>query len=642
MITIKTFDSFSLNSASYKAIATSTKSPPPAQPIFVDQMNADQMYSGAYKIDVRSVVVTVRLLTTVNRAVLESQLKEACRPGKTGLLVGTFDDDGEDYQLNVVVQSIVIGKNGLWTIIFSTGETTWRKVTADTDSWAVSASGATKDITVGGYSPTRLNVSITPTGLPATGYAYQRLYQLVNKAGYGYGLRPWCITLDTAALVTAGKMQADGDDIVVVVDGVVAKRWLGGMNTSATNIWFNINLAAGQTLVLLTPVASSGAITELVFAKTTNTKAALNALPSRGYVQHETEWFEYTGKDVANYKLTGVTRAALGTAMQAHSAADSFAWIEHSIFLLYGNSAATAPALTDSLYDATKPVFDLVNSTNASWVYTATTKFHDASAPDRTGGWTPVITKVGNESDVFEEADEAEGGAPAMGMRLSTWYRNGVVKGEKATLAWQFNHPGGISAVSMTGKKYRNTSLWPATAAAQLERSLNAKTWLSVWSEAIPTAEDTWESFTHNAAAITSNMANVRFSLAGTFAAQANTDAWFEVLTCTLAFYATNEPTGTLGSEVANYLLDVTIKNTTTGDQVTMVFPMLLNTALVLDAEEFSVEYGGVNAAACLALDDNSRAIWIRLEPETVNALVLTGTNVGTLTVALSWFERRM
>ncbi|CAK0773792.1 conserved hypothetical protein [Gammaproteobacteria bacterium] len=644
LITVKTFNAAVLNNSNFAAYGNGLRKPADANPVFIEQSLADPRYSGTFNISARSVPVIVTIKDYANRHALESQLKETLRPGKRGTLVGTFADDGVDYQLNCVVQSITpdTSRNGVFTVIFQSEDTCWRKVTATSDSWAVTASGDKKNLTVGGYSPTRLSLSITPTQLPAAGYAYARLYQLVNAPLYAYGLRPWCVAIDTAALVSGGKMQADGDDIVVVVDGVVVNRWLADINTNHTHIWFNINLSAGQNLTLLTPVSNTGTISTLAFQKTTNNKAALSAMPTRGYVQHGTEWFEYTGKDLSNYKLTGITRTALGTAIAAHALADVFSWIEHSIFILHGNSAATAPSLVDAGYDATKPVFDLSASDNTTWVYTASTKFYDPESPNRTGAWKASITKIGNVTDVYNNSGNVEGAAPAMGMRIGTWYKTGKATAEKATLTWLLNNPGGITTVSMTGRKYRNTTLWPAVAAAKLERSKNGSTFYEVWNEATPTALTTWEAITHAGSAITGNMATVRFSFIGNFAAQADTDGYYEVVTATVVFVSANQPTGTLGSERANYLLTITIKNNTSGDAISLLFPMQLNVALVLDGEAYTVLYGGVNAAAALNLDDPSRAAWIRLNPNAVNELEISGENVASLTILPSWYERRM
>lgn len=642
MILIKTFNGFSLTNSNYVSTASSAKTPPDAKNVFLEQTNADAIFAGVFARDIRNIGIVVRIVGSGMEA-LEALMKEAMRPGTSGLLVGTFTDENRDYQLNCVVQSIHLVSNheNLWMIVLQTGETAWHAVTESTDSWSVSASGDKKVITVGGYSETKLSLTLTPTILPETGWAYQKFYQLVNKPGYAYGLRPWAISLDTAALVTAGKMQADCDDLRVIVDGIEVNRWLADANTDHTKIWVNLNLAAGQSLVLLTPVASSGDVSALTFAATKNNSAALAAMPARGFVQHGTEWFEYTGKDLKTYKLTGITRGAFGTALQAHSAADSFLWVEHSIFLIYGNSAATAPSLTDWFYDDTKPIFDLSASSNDVWVYTASTKFYDLAYPQRTGGWTPSITRVGDESELYLYTGNVDGAAPAMGMQISTWFKSGKATAEKATLAWMFKNSGGISAVSMTGKKYRSGTTWPAVKAAMLQRSLNGSTWVEVWSELTPSAAADWEAITHADAAITSNMPVVRFVFTGSLTAVANIDTFFEVLTATVTMVSANLPTGTLGSEKTNYLLDVSITNNANGDRINLVFPMVLNAVMALDGEAYETAYEGVNAASALSLDDESRAVWIRLAPG-ANELEISGNDIATLTVGLSWLERRI
>ncbi len=643
MIRVKSFNATVLNNADYFTYGLNLRSKPRASLKFIDQAMADALYSGTFSGEVWYPALKVTIRDFENRHMLESQIKQVFRPGTEGLLVGTFTDENRDYQITCVVQSCtpVAEQDGVYIVILASGAMDWHTVSAETDTWAADASGETKNISVGGYSPTRLSLAITPTILPATGWAYQALFQLVNKPAYAYGVRPWCIALDTATLITASKMQADGDDIVLMVDGVVTKRWLADINTNHTHIWFNVNLAAGQSMTLLTPVANTGTITTLTFQKTANNAAALKALPARGYVQHGTEWFEYTGKNLPYYQLTGISRTALNTTIQAHALADVFNWIEHSIILLYGNSTATAPALTDAGYDDTKPVFDLSTSDNDTWAWTASTKFYDAAKPNRTGMWLPAVIRVGNESDVYDTAGEVEGAAPSMGMRISTWFRAGVKQAERATLSWLLQNAGGISEVSMTGRKYRNTASWPAVNAASLQRSANARNWYEVWNEVTPAAVSTWEAITHAASAITGSQKMVRFLMTGSLAALANVDCYFEVATASAEFVTANLPTGTLLAEKSNYLMNISIKNNTTGDQVNLLFPVLVNTTLTLDAENYDVTYGGVNAASALSLDDDSRAIWVRLNPG-VNELVITGDDIATLTIVPSWYARRM
>jgi len=642
LITIKTFNGFSLNSTNYFSAALRAKSPPDAKLVFVEQAKADAIYSGMFNINVRSLPVGVKILPQTGVPELEAELKEALRPGAEGLLVATFSDDGEDYEMDCVVQSITVDPMypNYWQVIFQTGDSAWRRVNYETASWDITASGQQKSITVGGYSPTRLGFTLTATELPATGFAYQRLGQLVNIVGYDHGLRPWCITLDTAALVTAGKMQASGADIRVVADEKYTPIWLADMNTNHTKIWFNIKLAAGQSLTLRTAIAATGDITQIQFEKTNDNKDAFSKLPERGFLLHGTEWFEYTAKG-NNQTLTGITRGAFETTLQAHSVHDAFQWIEHSIFLLYGNSGAVAHSVGNATYDDKKPLFDLSASTNTSWVYTASTLFHSQAQPGRTGGWVPTVSKVGNESEVYSFKANATSGDPALGMEMSTWARNGNVKAEQSTLAWQMTHVGLIQEVSTTARKYRNTAAWPGTAAIQLQALKNGRKWLQIWNSASPTNVSTWETITKAAEAISPTADTVRFCLTGSLGATADVDAYFEVLTATVVFVSANQPAWTLGSERSNYLLDVTIENTTNGDMVELLYPLRLNKGLVMNGEDNTLLYAGVNAHGALTLDDESRDVWLRLEPG-ANTLEVVGNDVAILTATLRWKERRL
>jgi hypothetical protein len=644
LITILSFDGFSLNNANFSAYGTGIRKPPDAKPVFIEVPMSDAVYSGMYTMDVRSVPMTVVINDWQNRYELESQLKEALKPGREGTLKGRFAGTLQEYQINCVVQSIIpdTKKDGIFTVIMQSGESCWRTTELFSDEWEITASGDTKTINVGGYSPTRLNLQVTPTGLPASGWVYQRLYQLTNKPDYAYGLRPWCIEIDTATLVTAGKMQADCDDIKLVIDGIEAKRWIADANTSATKVWTNLNISEGYSLTLLTAIPSSGSITEIKLEKTSNNRSALKSMATKGIVAHGTEWLQYTGIDTKKYKLTGVTRAVHNTSMQSHSEGDTFAWIEHAIYVLYGNSAAEDPSTAYDTYDDEKPLFDLSASDNETWVYTAATKFYDPDKPKRTGAWTYSKTATGTDSEYYEESEEVEGGDPAMGAKITTWYKGGKEQKEKAIIAWSMNHAGGFASVSMTGQKYRSTSLWPATTAIELQRANSkAKRFYSVWDEPTPSAEDTWEAITHADAAISSEMPNIRFVFEGTLSATEGAECMFEVLTTTVEFVAANQPTGTLGDETENYFLSAEIENLTNEQKILLTVPMKLDRSLILDGEEYEITYDGADAYSSLELDDESRSIWLELDTGD-NELKITGDDVGNIDIVLSWYERRM
>lgn len=70
--------------------------------------------------------------------------------------------------------------------------------------------------------------------------AYRKLVTVNWNAGAPAVDYPVCVVLDTAALVSAGKMKADCSDLVVVVDGTEANRWIADPNDANTKVWFNL------------------------------------------------------------------------------------------------------------------------------------------------------------------------------------------------------------------------------------------------------------------------------------------------------------------------------------------------------------------------------------------------------------------
>lgn len=641
--TVKTFNGHNINDGTnYGTVIVGINSPQASVPSFVQITNADSRSSGAFTIDVKNIPLNIFIRDYANRYSLISQLKTWFAPGTTGNLVVTFNDDNVDYQIECTLQSLVQDPKypDHFTAILLGGPSTWQAVTAETDTWQVTASGNTKSITVGGKDETRLVAAITASGTRAKGWLYQRLYQLVNVPKVNYGSTfPWSITLDTATLITANKMQADCDDLRILVGDKEVKRWIAGANTSTTKIWFNVNLGPGYSIDLLTAIGT-GTVTTLAFKVTATNKASITMLPSKGIVYHGTEWIEYSAKNSVACKLTVKKRGTLGTTVQSHAAGDVFKFIPAPIYVVYGNTELTDPSLDDDTYDNTKPVFNLADSDNTKWVYDATSLFYYDDKPKRPGSWTPAVTRIGTITDTYNVKENAESGDPAAGMLMSSWQKGTLWQKDVATLSWMFRYPGGVYRVSTTGRKYRLTAAWPTTAAFQ--RSVDGKTWIAVWTEATP-SNNTWTTLTHSNSTITSYMQYIRFVLGGGIGQIANASANLEVLTCTVEFYSTNIPTGTLGSEKTNYHLDITLKNTTTGDSVDMSFPMLLTKVFTLDGEEFEATYDDVNAHGAITLDDESRAVWIRLNPG-VNSLAMTGpaSDLGTLDIALSWYPRRL
>ncbi len=219
--TIKRFGGNSIQSSSFRAALISAPLPA-AQNVFIAQAQADAQDSGAYTVDVRNLAVGIEILDYAARYALETQLKILFKRGARGDLEATFHDEALDYLLPCTVVNIAQDKDfpQFWTVLFQTGATNWRAVAAATDTWGPSGTSGAKAITVLGKDTTRLSLTITPTVGPASGYLKQELYQLVNVPLIDYGVRPWCVTIDTLALVgqAANKCQINqvsGIDAVV-------------------------------------------------------------------------------------------------------------------------------------------------------------------------------------------------------------------------------------------------------------------------------------------------------------------------------------------------------------------------------------------------------------------------------------------
>ncbi|MBI5951908.1 MAG: hypothetical protein HY865_09640 [Chloroflexi bacterium] len=200
--TIKKFNGTTIQNSSFRA-ALITASAPNAKNIFIEQAQADAQDSGAYTVDVRSLALAIEILDYANRYALEDQLKNLFKRGTRGNLEATFKDDGLDYLKPCAVISIAQDKDfpQFWTVLLQTGETCWRSVSAETDTWTPSGTSGTKTINVGGKANTKLSMTITPSVGPTSGYLKRQLYQLVNVPLVDWGLRPWCLTVDTLALV---------------------------------------------------------------------------------------------------------------------------------------------------------------------------------------------------------------------------------------------------------------------------------------------------------------------------------------------------------------------------------------------------------------------------------------------------------
>jgi len=259
--------------------------------------------------------------------------------------------------------------------------------------------------------------------------------------------------LDTAALVSAGKVQADGDDFRVFIDSEEAPRWFGtaanhDFNSQYTQVWVNFELEPAKEAIL------DGAIDNSQTTITV-TKGDTSPFPSFGFLVIESECIEYTGKTQSTF--TGCVRASRGTSAASHADGLSCYWVEKKIQCVYGHTAATAPDARDDR----KPMFDFDDSFNDHLVWTSFWKTYDTLGiyPLRSMQWLRVMREVEALQSKFTVEDA---GGSAMFWRFR---QEGPGPGELPGNAFVFVLPTGSGTdgsgnyVQVTGDSNHTTKL---------------------------------------------------------------------------------------------------------------------------------------------------------------------------------------
>jgi len=296
-------------------------------------------------------------------------------------------------------------------------------------------SGDTHDLshTSGGNAPPSAVFTIKPIAVKATdhapAYQQQRLFTsnadnpLTDPNGDGWPvmiISAW----DTATIIAAGHMQADGDDLRVFVDGVEVNRWLDGINTAATKVWANIPFPAQRRAALKAAMSAGGA--EDV---TADTAGAFSTWPPSGYFQISAEVVWYGSR--TNEVLSGILRAQKTTSAASHTLGTSLRVLPHDIRLAYGcTTSVNPPADTNA-----QPMIDLNLSDNTHFTWPAA---YSAPGTRRTAQFIPG-SKPLNTLSPLQQAFETAGklyfrdSAPAAGFNQGD--------------LWYFPAPTGITAI---------------------------------------------------------------------------------------------------------------------------------------------------------------------------------------------------
>lgn len=531
--------------------------------------------------------------------------------------------DGTDVALEALCEDLrVFGDQQHDTAFVATlavhGDVRWRSVTPASDTWLITASGQTHTIANGGEDEAYPVITMEPTSGKTGGYSYRRWVPVVWRSANAGPQYPLRAELATDALVGAGKMQADGDDLRILVDGSETYRWLDAMNTAATGIWFSADFVGAPSLTLKTAIAGAGDVAAIEF----NEAEEAEKLPESGILLIDDEAFVYTGRNLTDVSVTGVTRAAKGTAAGAHNIDDTVHWIQHDVYVLYGNATATAPVVDDDY----KPAFELDLSDNETWVYEVFGD-NDNHRAARWNGWG-YVALTGTAGRYTATQRTLATPYTAIGVWISAQ--------QTGTFGWYLENPCGIVNAAWADGQKRDTAVsdlgtMPAYVAYWLR---SAAAWTTQAQMTAPAAANVWEPWSEAAAVADWDPA----SQIGIFIHYHPCDV--EAGTVTVSLNTDEIPLVTVNAEQGNYELACTLTNQTTGDAITLSFVMDLDSELEIDTDEQTVTWLADNSGQFQALSlSTARRQWLRLVPGN-NTLRFDDTGTGDVTLVTTWEER--
>lgn len=533
---------------------------PPLEPVQAERYRAAPVITGVKFTDHSLPPLQIEIVDTPNRQAVQIALHRWF-DGKNGVArpLVIRDDDGERER---VIYALPISLtpyggtagNAFVAILKPDGQYDphyrYRDVEPVEQALTITANGQIETILNDGDDETYPVIELTPTGAQASQYAYKRWVPVVWRSINGTnGYYPIELTnggLNTQALVTAGKMQADGDDLAVIVDGQFVPRYLAGMNTTLTKIWARISFQQARSLVLAETIPASGDIDYIQIEIGSGAdRRGMTRYPAAGVLLIGGEAFSYTGKADKTGQFTGITRAIKGTSAAGHAAGAAVHWVQHDVYILYGKASAAY-----ALDEDNGPIFDLSLSSNEAWHYTTLGN----AGFDREGWWYYRAY-----SSVIFYSDNP----PVAGPTTEPWPWAGIgVTGTNAVDPYYgeliIRNACGIASIGISaGHIYRDSAI--ASDDWQLGfYHLGAL----IDSQAAPGTADSFVAWTKTVLCTDSKgfgAAEVRMRLTVSGLLAAGFEAYAGINTAALGLDTDQTPVVTLGSEQSNYVMDMTI-----------------------------------------------------------------------------------
>lgn len=314
------------------------------------------------------------------------------------IIVAESDGSRERYRYYVAQaptpqENDVDGLHWVFTLV-SAGDTKWRALQPTTVVWEVFDSGEQQAIQNNGDAPALPRYQVVTTADRLEGWDWRFFVALDPNTSYSTlpDETPYDVTgggWNTAALVTAGTLSS-ADEIGAIVDGQEVRRWVENFNTTATRIWISAPFRQMRETRLRYAIGAADVVSEL---EVHPLAGDLRAFPASGLLRIDNEIFTYAGKDVTGRKFVDVKRAAKDSTGGAHSSLAVVRWIEHEIWVVYGSQARAEEFPDGLLYDDRRPTLDFATSTNYIWRWV---DFPSEQAGEhRYPKWRPFRSKLG-------------------------------------------------------------------------------------------------------------------------------------------------------------------------------------------------------------------------------------------------------
>lgn len=553
-------------------------------------------------------------------------------------------NSNKEWYVNAVVKRQVdYGPNHSEYVLYA-ADPVWRSVTGGSASIAATTTPGTVAGTVDGNRIAYPVITITPTSAKTGSYAYKRFIEAynpsttqaltaypVNLVDNGSGTAVW----NSGALVAGGTISsAAGNDVRIVIDNTEVPRWFGAFNTATTTVWGNVSLKPSVGITLRENLGTAN-VSEILFQKNQANHRALTKLPASGVLRTPSgERIAYTECTPKDYKVAGtITRATRNSVAGTVAAGGTVFWLEHDIYMLYGNSVVGAPDQDDNF----QPAISLTDSNNL------THKWNEFGEVDglRSLSWKPaVISSRGKESYTYGGNHGTTDTDPFtdMGMAAKGYIYGNRAQSESCNIVWELNHPVGGTQIVYNGEYYKATSSYPG-----YRRIMRAKAgggYSTITNLSAPTTAGSWESFA-GTSTLSAAYPRWQWNLQGGLSAITDNVAYLEINDFTLSLSPTNMPVVTMAAEEANYQLDMTIENATTGEAIDVSYIMALNKTITLDCATNTATYDDGQPAASAVETNSARDYWLHLQPG-ANSIVVSETGLTGVTVTLTWEERKL